>query len=76
MGLGGKLSNAYGVVYIAVFIWWIVCLWVDEPGAPAEPEHVSPKPEYMLVEGAETSVEAGEVEAGVVEEHGDGSGGE
>jgi hypothetical protein len=39
VGLGGKLLNANNVVYLAVLIWWIVCLWIDEPGtaAPAVP---------------------------------------
>jgi hypothetical protein len=31
-----KLFNADNVVYIVVLIWWIACLWIDEPGtAPA-----------------------------------------
>lgn len=37
MALGGKLVNGNKVVYIAALMWWIVCLWFDEPGtAPAE----------------------------------------
>jgi hypothetical protein len=35
IGLGGKLVNANKAVYIAVLVWWIVCLWFDEPGAAA-----------------------------------------
>jgi hypothetical protein len=35
LGLGGKLVNANKVVYIAVLVWWIVCLWRDEPGVKA-----------------------------------------
>jgi hypothetical protein len=27
----GKLNNANNIVYIVVLIWWIVCLWNDEP---------------------------------------------
>jgi len=39
MGLRDKLFNANGVVYLAVLIWWIVCLWIDEPGTgPAAAE--------------------------------------
>jgi hypothetical protein len=34
MGLGEKLSNTNSTVYIAILLWWIVCLWRDEPGAP------------------------------------------
>jgi hypothetical protein len=33
MGLGEKLSNTNSTIYIAILIWWIVCLWRDEPGA-------------------------------------------
>jgi hypothetical protein len=33
IGLGGKMVNANKVVYLAVVVWWIVCLWIDEPGA-------------------------------------------
>ncbi len=40
MGLRDKLFNANSAVYIAVVIWWIVCLWNDEPG-PAQPAEVS-----------------------------------
>jgi hypothetical protein len=36
VGLREKLFNANSVVYITVVIWWIVCLWIDEP-VTAEP---------------------------------------
>jgi hypothetical protein len=36
MGLGGKLVNANKVVFIAVLVWWILWLWLDEPGAAAK----------------------------------------
>lgn len=32
MGLREKLFNGDSVVYLLVVIWWIVCLWMDEPG--------------------------------------------
>jgi hypothetical protein len=32
VGLREKLFNGNSVVYLAVAIWWIVCLWIDEPG--------------------------------------------
>jgi len=41
MGLGGKLVNANKVVSIVVLVWWIVCLWIEEPGA-ASVEAVAP----------------------------------
>lgn len=49
IGLGGKLVNANKLVYIAVLVWWIVCLWFDEPGTAA--------PEVVLVEPAPEAVE-------------------
>ena len=33
IGLQGKLLNTNSAVYVIVLIWWIVCLWIDEPGA-------------------------------------------
>ena len=33
LGLRDKLFNANGAIYVAVLVWWIVCLWIDEPGA-------------------------------------------
>jgi hypothetical protein len=46
LGLRDKISNANSAVYVAVLIWWIVCLWMDEPGAkkPAAVE-AAPEPE-------------------------------
>jgi hypothetical protein len=32
IGLQEKLLNTNSVAYIVVVIWWIVCLWIDEPG--------------------------------------------
>jgi hypothetical protein len=44
LGLQGKLYNGSSAVFIIVLIWWIVCLWTNEPGAkvesPATPEAV------------------------------------
>jgi hypothetical protein len=54
VGLRDKLFNANGALYIAVLIWWIAVLWMDEPGAATGAEQLSastPKPEY-LSEGA------------------------
>lgn len=31
VGLREKLINANSAVYVAVVIWWIACLWIDEP---------------------------------------------
>jgi hypothetical protein len=38
MGLREKFFNANGAVYVAVLVWWIVWLWMDEPGAKAAAE--------------------------------------
>lgn len=35
LGLQSHLLNANSMVVLAVTIWWIVCLWIDEPGAAA-----------------------------------------
>ena len=36
VGIREKLFNTNSVVYLAVLIWWIVWLWVDEPGTTVE----------------------------------------
>lgn len=33
VGLMTKLNNANSVIYLVVLVWWILCLWIDEPGA-------------------------------------------
>jgi hypothetical protein len=32
IGLQEKLYNSNSVVFLAVLVWFIVCLWIDEPG--------------------------------------------
>ncbi len=32
LGIQGKLLNTNNAVYVLVLVWWIVCLWMDEPG--------------------------------------------
>jgi hypothetical protein len=63
IGLRDKLFNANGVLFIAVVVWWIVCLWIDEPGAAASGDsgqNTASKPEYLSTEsedsGESTSV--------------------
>ena len=34
LDLLGRLVNANKVVYLAAVLWWIVWLWLDEPGTP------------------------------------------
>jgi len=54
LGLRDKLFNANGALYVAVLVWWIVCLWIDEPGAAdAEPPvETTPEPESLSSEDA------------------------
>jgi len=35
MNLRDKLVHANNAVYLAVLIWWIACLWFEEPGTKA-----------------------------------------
>lgn len=32
LGIQEKLYNASSVVFVLALIWWIVCLWINEPG--------------------------------------------
>lgn len=39
LAMHDRLYDANSAVYIAVVLWWIVCLWFDEPGkGPEAPE--------------------------------------
>lgn len=33
MGLQDKLLHANSIVFVLVLVWWIVSLWIDEPGS-------------------------------------------
>ncbi|MDE3199756.1 MAG: hypothetical protein KGN79_02450 [Acidobacteriota bacterium] len=35
IGLFDKLMNANNAVYLLVLVWWIVCLWIEDPGEKA-----------------------------------------
>jgi hypothetical protein len=45
VALSAKLNNAYSAVYLAVLVWWIACLWIDEPGAEGEAAELAPEEE-------------------------------
>jgi hypothetical protein len=47
LDLRDKLFNASGALYVAVLVWWIVCLWMDEPkpGDGVQPSTPAPPPE-------------------------------
>ena len=40
IGMQEKLLNANSTVYLVVLVWWIACLWKDEPGMPVNGEDV------------------------------------
>ena len=42
VNLRENLFNANSVVYLAVMIWWIACLWIDEPGGAETVEVLVP----------------------------------
>jgi hypothetical protein len=55
VGLRDKMLNASGAVYVAVLVWWIIVLWLDEPGAAngaEQPAAATPEPEYFPEEDA------------------------
>jgi hypothetical protein len=45
-----KLFDANSVVYLAVVVWWIACLWINEPGAEAAAVAVPVGPGDPLLE--------------------------
>jgi hypothetical protein len=68
VGLRDKLFNANGALFVAVLVWWVICLWMDEPGgAVAElPENTTPQLEYLTPENAATVSHEQRHEAAVV----------
>lgn len=42
IALHGKLIHANNVLFLCVTIWWIACLWLDEPGAATAKEGNQP----------------------------------
>ncbi|MGD0903469.1 MAG: hypothetical protein ABR924_11070 [Terracidiphilus sp.] len=45
MSQRANLINADGALYVAVLVWWIVCLWIDEPGTDSEAGDLPPEEE-------------------------------
>ena len=58
MAMQDKFYNANGAIYIAVLVWWIACLWIDEPGNAA----VAVAPAEISGKAGAISSEAGEDE--------------
>jgi hypothetical protein len=65
IALRDKFFNANGALYVAILIWWIVVLWMDEPGTAAieAAEGKNPQAEYLATDGANSTagLNAGEV---------------
>jgi hypothetical protein len=63
IGLRDRLFNTNSAIYVLVLIWWIVCLWRDEPGdptaaaQPGEPELTTG--ESPVIEGESAPLLAG-----------------
>lgn len=53
LGIGQKLSNTNGAIFVAVLIWWIVCLWRDELGSAVAAQSAAPTAEYIAPETTE-----------------------
>jgi len=48
--LRDRLFNANNAVYVAVLAWWIVMLWMDEPGSRRDlPETAGESSELLLL---------------------------
>ena len=60
MGIGEKLSNSNSTIYVAIMIWWIVCLWRDEPGQAGA----------AVASSTEEADDKGAIEAGAANETG------
>ena len=60
MALQGKLLNTNSAIYVIVLIWWIVCLWIDEPGTAVAntSDTTSPVREYLDVTETSESPES------------------
>ncbi|MGD0736525.1 MAG: hypothetical protein ABR976_15455 [Terracidiphilus sp.] len=57
IGIRDKLSTANEIVYLVVVVWWIVSLWIDEPGTGTPAQEIAVSPEHLLTE--DTAPEAG-----------------
>ena len=57
LGLRDHLLNANNAIYVAVMIWWIVCLWIDEPGAALTAEIAPEGTESASVEEPPPTIE-------------------
>jgi len=68
LGLRDKLIHANDVVYLCVLLWWIACLWVNEPGEPGAALDAEPDAETDAEANGRAEREADPTEARAVEE--------
>jgi hypothetical protein len=52
LGLQGKLYNASSAIFVLALIWWIICLWINEP-APSEQGSIPAESTAILHEQSE-----------------------
>jgi hypothetical protein len=55
--LRDRLFNSSGALYVVVLVWWIVSLWIDEPGPGAAALPASPAPPPDVPAEAEAPAE-------------------
>jgi hypothetical protein len=55
LGLQEKLLNTNSAVYVIVLIWWIVCLWIDEPETGSLESGSSEAPVREYLDATETA---------------------
>jgi hypothetical protein len=58
LGLRDKLISADKVVYLCMLLWWIACLWIDEPGDPGAALDAEPDDEIDAEAKMATDAEA------------------
>jgi hypothetical protein len=61
LGLRDKLIHANDVVYLCVVLWWIACLWIDEPGELGAAIDADPGPETDAEAKTEAEAESTEL---------------
>jgi hypothetical protein len=47
LGLQGKLYNASSAIFFLALVWWIICLWINEPGAKSETSALAGSPSVL-----------------------------
>jgi hypothetical protein len=58
LGLGDKFTNANNAVYLVVLVWWIACLWMDEPGTKKPDESLTPLNKKFIAPESDRSAAA------------------